>query len=271
VSPAGSTSSTSPRSPLDFDGLIVDLDGVVWVGTEPVPGSVAALAKLRARGIPMVFLTNDPRSARADYADRLRRMGVEADEAEIVSAGSALATVVAADVGPGKTAFVIGSPSLKREVEQAGLRVIGGDAGGGAEVVLVGGYDEFNYDELRIAAQAVRRGARLYGAGRDATFPMPDGPWPGTGAILAAVETAAGRAAIVVGKPEPYMFDIARPKLAGCQRVVVVGDSLIADIAGGKRAGYMTVLVLSGVASREELAKAEVQPDLVVADLSAIR
>lgn len=161
---------------LDFDGLIVDLDGVVWIGSAAVPGSVEALAALRARGVRLLFLTNDPRGSRAEYAARLADLGVEVAEDEIVTSGRALAALLAEREGRGRTAFVIGSPSLRAELAEVGLRFLAGEAGREAEVVAVGGHEGFDYDELRIATHAVRSGARLYAAGRDATFPMPDGP-----------------------------------------------------------------------------------------------
>jgi HAD superfamily hydrolase (TIGR01450 family) len=255
---------------LAFDGLIVDLDGVVWLGGEAVPGSVAALAELRARRVPLVFLTNDPTSSRAEYAARLKRIGVEADENEIVTSGSALAALLREREATSKTAFVIGSPALKSELAGTGLELSSGADGRDVDVVAVGGHPGFHYDELRIAAQAVRRGAVLYATGRDASFPMPDGPWPATGAILAAVEVAAGVRATSVGKPEPYIFEIARSLLAGCRRVAIVGDHLESDIAGGKRAGLATILVLTGTAARDDIAGAEASPDLVLPDLAAL-
>jgi glycerol 3-phosphatase-2 len=255
---------------LDFDGLIVDLDGVVWVGAEAVPGSVAAIAELRARGIRLLFLTNDPRGSRAEYAARLSALGVRAEEREIVTSGSALASFLREREGVGTTAFVIGSPSLILELRHAGLELLHGDAGRNARIVAVGGHDGFSYEELRIATQAVCRGARLYAAGRDATFPMPDGPWPGTGAVVASVEVAGGKTAITVGKPERFIFDIARSVLAGCRRVAIVGDNLAADISGGKRAGLTTILVLTGTSRRNEVGDAEVSPDIVLPDLAAL-
>jgi HAD superfamily hydrolase (TIGR01450 family) len=256
--------------PHRFDGLIVDLDGVVWIGSKAVPGSVEALAELRTGGVPLVFLTNDPRGSRAEYAARLNALGVPAGESEIVTSGSALASFVGEREGAGTTAFVIGSRSLKAELAQAGLELLAGDAGRRAEVVAVGGHDGFDYDELRIATQAVRGGARLYAAGRDATFPMPDGPWPGTGSIVAAVEVAGGTTAIAVGKPEQVIFDTARSLLSGCHRTAIVGDNLASDIAGGKRAGLVTILVLTGTSTQDDIAGAEVTPDVVLPDLAAL-
>jgi HAD superfamily hydrolase (TIGR01450 family) len=253
-----------------FDGLIVDLDGVVWVGATAVPGSVAAIESLRARGVRLLFLTNDPRHSRAEYAARLIELGVEVDASEIVTSGSALAALVREREGASAKTFVIGSPSLKNELAQVELEVVAGEDGRNAEAVAVGGHEGFNYDELRIASQALRRGARLYAAGRDATFPMPDGPWPGTGSVVAAVEVAGGTTATAAGKPEPFIFDIARAHLADCRRVAIVGDNLHADIAGGQRAGLTTILVLTGTSGQDEIQAAEVTADLVLPDLAAL-
>jgi glycerol-1-phosphatase len=260
--------SSDPPAPL-FDGLIVDLDGVVWIGASAVPGSVAALRELRRRGVRLLFVTNDPRGSRTDYAAQLQALGIDAEESEIVTSSSALASLLGREP-PGETVYVIGSPALKAELAAAGLRLLDGDAGRDADVVAVGGHVGFDYGELRIAGQAVRRGALLYATGRDAVFPMPDGPWPGTGAILAAVEAAGGKEATVVGKPEPFIFDHARRLLEGCERVAIVGDNLESDIAGGKRAGLTTILVLTGAATQADVETAGVQPDFVLADLEAL-
>jgi HAD superfamily hydrolase (TIGR01450 family) len=254
----------------DVDGLIVDLDGVVWIGPQAVPGSVAAITELRARGVRLVFLTNDPRGSRAEYAARLVALGVQVDQSDVVTAGSALASFIREQEHGGEPTFAIGSRSLQRELAEAGLELLAGDEGRDAAIVAVGGHDQFAYDELRIATQALRRGARLYAAGRDATFPMPDGPWPGTGSIVAALEVAGGTTAVAVGKPEPYIFGIARSLLSDCRSVAIVGDNLAADIVGGKRAGLTTILVLTGTSGRDDVAASEAAPDLVLPDLAAL-
>ena len=265
-----SVAATGAGGERDFDGLIVDLDGVVWLGDETVPGSVEALASLRELGVRLLFLTNDPQRSRVEYAEALEAIGVPATASDVVSAGSALAAFAAVHEATGAPAYVIGSPSLKREVAAAGFALVEGDAGRHAAFVAVGAHAGFNYRELRVATQALRGGARLYAAGRDSTFPMPDGPWPGTGAVVAAVETAGRAQATVVGKPEPYIFAIARSQLGGCRSVAIVGDNLDADIAGGRDAGLATVLVLTGTATAEDVRAAEVKPDLTFADLAAV-
>jgi phosphoglycolate/pyridoxal phosphate phosphatase family enzyme len=257
----------------EVEGFVVDLDGVVWIGDAPIEGAAAAIGLLRRRGKAVVFLTNDPRGSRGDYAERLEAAGIPATEEEIVTAAAATAAFMAVDgVTVGSDVFVIGAPALKEEVRRVGLRVVEGEEGRRAPAVVVGGHEAFDYHELRVAVQAVLAGARFYATGRDHVFPMPDGPWPATGAIVAAVETAAACQAIAVGKPEPFIFEMARDRLADCARVAIVGDNLASDIAGGKRAGLTTVLVLSGNATREDASTAEPAPDFVyptLADLAA--
>lgn len=253
-----------------FDAFVLDLDGVVYVGERAVPRSPEAIAELRARGKRLVFLTNDPRSSRALYARRLAGVGVPAHEDEILTSAAATAQFLAERAGlAGAPVYVVGSPAFKAEMEGAGLRLVDG-RGDPPAAVVVGGHEGFDYGELKTASLAVRAGAELYAAGRDATFPTPEGPLPATGAVLAAIETATGRRAHVVGKPEPFVFEIARARLEPVERVAIVGDNLDSDVAGGRRAGLTTILVLTGIATADDVARAAVAPDYVVPDLGAL-
>jgi HAD superfamily hydrolase (TIGR01450 family) len=252
-----------------YDGVIVDLDGVVWLSGRPIDGAVEAIAALRSAGTRVLFLTNDPQSSRAEQARRLTAVGIPATEADVLTSAAALARSLAAQerfVGCG--VLVVGSTALADEIRHVGLRVLPSPMALQAEVVVVGGHEGFSYADLRAATAAVGNGAPLYATGRDAVFPTSDGLRPATGAILAAIEVASGVTATVVGKPEPLVFDIARESLAGCQRIAVVGDHLDADIAGAKRAGLDAILVLTGATGRDELEWAAVQPDQVLASLA---
>jgi HAD superfamily hydrolase (TIGR01450 family) len=261
-----------PLSPLlsRYDQLILDLDGCVWIGGDPVPGSVEAVEALRGAGKRVAFATNDPRSPGEEYVTRLWGVGIQASLADVVTVGGAVQHLLA-DSRFGQTAFVIGTAALVRHVEDAGLRVLNGtDLASRAEVVVVGGTEDLVYDDLRNAALAARRGADFLATGRDPTYPMPDGLWPGTGAIVAAVETASGRSATIVGKPEPQLFLTALDRL-GEGRTLVVGDRLDADVAGAAGAGLDAALVLSGGASAEEAAAVvEDGPVAVAANLAAL-
>lgn len=245
---------------LAYDHVLLDLDGCLWVGDEAIPGAAQALAGLRAAGRRIAFLTNDPRHAPEDYVRKLWRLGFQASLDEVVTVGAAVQFLLA-ESGRARTAYVIGSESMAEHVSAAGMRVVNGtDLATRAQLVVVAGHDGFDYAELRTAVQAVRRGAELLGTTRDATFPMPDGPWPGTGAVLAAVEAGAGRQAdVIAGKPEPTMYAAALDRL-GSGRVLAVGDRLDMDVAGALAAGFDAALVLTGATSRAEADTAEPAP-----------
>lgn len=245
--------------------MILDLDGCVWVGDEAVPGSPEAIAALRDAGKRVAFATNNSWHPGEDQVAKLWRVGVKASLADVVTVGGALQHLLA-DTRQGRTAFVIGTAALVRHVADAGLHVLNGtDLGSRAEVVIVGGTDDVGYDDLRTAALAARRNGDLLATGRDPTLPMPDGDWPGTGALLAAVETASGMTAQIVGKPEPQLFLTALDRM-GDGRTLAVGDRVDSDVAAAAAAGLDAALVLSGGMSAEQAAEADGPPPIAVAD-----
>lgn len=254
----------------DFDGFLIDLDGVVWVGRELVLGSVEALRELHEAGKEIVFVTNNPAREPATYVERLRGAGVPVGEDRVVTAGVVTARLAAERVGAKGTAFAIGAPAFHESAAAAGLALLVGEAARGADAVLVSGHRGFDYEELLTATLALQNGASLFATSRDPTLPMPGGAWPGTGSILAAVETASGARAEIGGKPERHLFDQARALLGNSQRVAMVGDRISSDIEGGRRAGLATILVLSGAGTREEAERAEHPPDRVLEDLSGL-
>jgi glycerol 3-phosphatase-2 len=263
-----------------FDGFLIDLDGVVWIGREPVPGSAEALRALLEAGKRLVFVTNNPGRHPSAYAERLREMGVAVDSGQIVTAGMVAAGL--AGKAAGGSAFVIGAPALKEMVAAAGMRLLEGEEAWGADVVVVSGHRGFDYAELLAAKRALDRGATLVATSHDPTMPHPGGELPGTGAVLAAVETASGRRAEIAGKPERHLFEMAIEAVGRSLRtdgdrkeprdkgLAMVGDRITSDIEGGRSAGLETVLVLSGTTSKEEAAAADPAPDHVVEDLAAL-
>lgn len=253
-----------------FDGFLIDLDGVVWIGREVVPEAAETLRTLLNRGTEVVFVTNNSVRQPAAYAARLREAGIEVADDRVVTAGAATAQLAAERVGAGGTAFVIGAPGFKETVAAAGLALLDGEAAEDADAVVVSGHREFDYAELRTATFALRAGALLFGTSRDPTLPMPGGAWPGTGATLAAVETASGKTAEIGGKPERHLFEQARALIPGAKRVAMVGDRLASDIEGGRRAGLATILVLSGAATRAEVEAADPPPDHTLEDLAGL-
>jgi glycerol 3-phosphatase-2 len=266
-----------------FDGFLVDLDGVVWIGRDPVPGSVEALRTLLARGKRIVFVTNNPGQLPEAYVERLRELGVEVTAAQVVTAGMVLARLAgeAASAGGG-SAFVIGGSALKEMVAAAGARVVDGTDAKEVDVVVVSGHRGFDYEELMTAKFALDNGAQLFATSHDPTMPFPGGELPGTGAVLAAVEVASGRQATIAGKPERHLFEMAIEAIRASLRtddvrkeprnlrLAMIGDRISSDIDGGRAAGLETVLVLSGTTSRAEAEAARPAPDHVVGNLAAL-
>jgi glycerol 3-phosphatase-2 len=265
-----------------FDGLLIDLDGVVWIGREPVPGSVEALRELLDAGMRIVFVTNNPGRLPEAYAERLQGLGVEVGPEQIVTAGTVAARLAGEAARAGGSAFVIGAPALKEMVAATGTRLLEGEEAQEADVVVVSGHKGFDYEELKTAKFALDRGALLFATSHDPTMPFPGGELPGTGAVLAAVEVASGRGATIAGKPERHLFEMAKEAVR-CSfwansdqkeqrnpRLAMVGDRISSDIDGGRAAGLETVLVLSGTTSREQADAAEPAPDHVLPDLAGL-
>jgi len=252
-----------------YDQVLLDLDGCLWVGDDPLDRAPEAVTALREAGKDIAFLTNDVRHAPEEFVRKLWRLGFQAALDEVITVGAAIQYLLS-DRGGG-AAYVVGSQALIDHVAEAGMRIVNRtEFATRADVVVVGAHERFGFEELKIAAQAVQRGAELIGATRDATFPMPDGPWPGSGAVLAAVEVAAGRkAARVVGKPEPAMYEAARDRL-GEGRCIAVGDLLDIDVAGARRAGMDSALVLTGGTTRAQADAADPRPTHVADSLASL-
>ncbi len=257
-----------------YDHVLLDLDGCVYVGDDAVPRAPEAIAALRAAGKSVSFLTNDARRSTEEYVRKLWSLGCRASLEEVVTVGGAIQHVLAETYGEGRShtpAYVIGSPAIFRHVTDAGLRIVNGtEHAASAEVVVVAGHDDLRFSELRAATQAVLNGAALIAAGRDRTFPMPDGPWPGTGALVAALEYSTGVVARIVGKPDPQLFLTALDRL-GPGRALVIGDRLDSDLAGAAAVGLDAAIVLSGVTTAVEAEEArDPAPVAVAADLHTL-
>lgn len=256
-----------PLSPLlaSYDHAVLDLDGCVWVGDTCTRGAPEAIAALRAAGKTLAFVTNDARRSPEEYVRKLWSVGVQASLEEVVTVGSAIQHVLA-ERGQGTGAYVIGSVAIFRHVADAGQRILNGtDREASADVVVVAAHDDLRFSELRAATQAVLGGAEMIAAGRDRSFPAEDGIWPGTGAIVAALEYATAHTATNVGKPDPQIFYTALDRL-GPGPTLVIGDRLDSDLAGAAAAGLDAALVLTGVTSRAEAEAATDPAPVAIAD-----
>jgi glycerol 3-phosphatase-2 len=261
-----------PVSPLlaNYEHVLLDLDGCVWVGDVPTRRAPEALEQLRRAGKTVSFLTNDARSTPEEYVRKLWALGLRAALEEVVTVGAALQHVLA-ERRPRTPTFVIGAPAIFRHVADSGARVINGtEHAAEAEIVVIASHDEFSFEELRIATQAVLGGAEMLAAGRDRNFPTQSGPWPGTGAIVAAIEYATECNARSVGKPEAQIFETALDRV-GPGRSLMIGDRLDSDLAGAAGAGIDGAIVLTGVTTRRQAeAATDPSPVAIAEDLYAL-
>jgi HAD superfamily hydrolase (TIGR01450 family) len=257
VGAAGSAGSVPAGVPGEPVGWVIDLDGVVWLSDDSIPGSAQAVARLRAAGHEVLFVTNNSASPVGDVEAKLARMGIPAG-GKVVSS----ATVAADLVEAGETALVCAGVGVSEALAARGVRVVGE---GDADVVVVGLHRDFDYRRMEVATRAVLRGARLLATNDDATYPTPDGPAPGAGAILASITTATGAVPVVAGKPEAPMVEHLRRRLG--PEGIMVGDRPETDGRFAVALGYRFGLVLSGVTASTDL-PVQPTPDVVAADLA---
>jgi HAD superfamily hydrolase (TIGR01450 family) len=254
-----------------YDLVIFDLDGVIYLGDQPIPGAPQAVAQLRAAGMPVAYVTNNASRRAVDVAALLASLGVPAAEPDVVTSAVAAARLLATSLPAGSPVLVVGAPALAADLADAGLRVVHQAADGPAAVVQ--GYGpQVGWADLAEACVAVRGGARWVATNTDRTLPSPRGPLPGNGSLVAALATALGREPdLVVGKPEPALFVQAAQRSAS-GRPLVVGDRLDTDIEGAHRAGMDSMLVLTGVSRPADLLAAPEtrRPTYLANDLSGL-
>jgi 4-nitrophenyl phosphatase len=243
-------------------GWILDLDGVLWRGRVGLPGAAEFLDRLRGRGSRLVLATNNATASPASVVLRLRELGAAAEPAEVVTSALAAAAHLRRILPQGTHVYAIGESALTRALVDQGFRLA--RRGDNVRAVVVGLDRRVNWRKLAEATLALRAGALFIGTNPDPTFPHERGEVPGNGALLAALQTASDREPTIVGKPEAPLFQTALERLGTSpDETVVVGDRLDTDIRGGQQAGLRTVLVLTGVARREDVRTADRPPDWV--------
>jgi len=253
-----------------YDVALLDLDGVLYLGPDPVPTAADALAAARGLGMRLAYVTNNASRSPAQVAERLCKQGVPAQAADVVTSAQAAARVLHERLPPGAAVLVVGTDALRREVAAVGLSVVGSADPQPAAVVQ--GYDPATtYAALAEATVAVRRGALWVGSNADPTVPSPRGLLPGNGALIAVVATGSGRQPVIAGKPEVALHAESVDR-TGAQHPLVVGDRLDTDIRGALRGGSASLLVLTGVTGPAELLTAHPveRPDYLARDLTGL-
>ncbi|HYM82837.1 MAG TPA: HAD-IIA family hydrolase [Candidatus Dormibacteraeota bacterium] len=251
--------------------LLVDLDGVVYRGSAPVPGVAAVLAARAAGGDAVVYVTNNSMHHRTEYLGRLRALGAPVDDAgdRIVSSGRATARYLVERERGVRRVLVVGAGGLEREIRDVGLEVVtsalaatrmaqegidGAAAAGMPDAVVVGLDPQATYLRIAAAADSIRAGARFVATNRDPVFPTERGLRPGAGSLVAAVETASGTTPVAIGKPAPLLLELAASSAGGRPgEAIVVGDSLVTDMAGARAIGARSILMLTGVTTAAQV------------------
>jgi HAD superfamily hydrolase (TIGR01450 family) len=266
--PLAEGSSTPPCA--GYDVALLDLDGVVYVGPDAVPGVPEAMASVREAGMRLGFVTNNAARTPEDVAEHLTRLGLPAEPAAVITSSQAAATVVAGQWPAGSRVLAVGGPGVAAALGAAGLTVV--DRAEDDPVAVVQGYGTgVGWAQLAEAVVAVRKGARHVATNTDATIPSPRGPLPGNGAMVAVVSAITGQEPLVTGKPDPAMHAEC-VRRTGAHRPLVVGDRLDTDIEGARRAGADSLLVLSGVTDPAALLAAPPaqRPDLLAPDAAGL-
>jgi len=247
----------------DITHLIIDMDGVLYRGDHPTPGLQAFFAFLRERPIPFTLATNNSTRTPHEYVEKLARMGVRISPKAVLNSGQATARVLAREYPAGTRVHVFGSHALRKAMAEGGFILAGDDV----ELVVASMDRDVTYEKLKRAALLIRGGARFVATNLDPTYPTGEGLLPGTGSLIAALRTASEVEPLVIGKPEPTMFQLALAQMgAQPETTATIGDRLDTDILGGQRAGLITICVLSGSTSHTE---AETfGPDFIFEDIA---
>ena len=247
--------------------LIIDMDGVLWRGDEPMPGLGEFFAFLREREIGFVLATNNSSRTPEQYVAKLARFGVDVP-VEAILTSALVSAAYLADVAPsGSRVYVIGEEGIQEALLERGFDLDDETA----EYVVVGWDRNLTWEKLATASLLIHGGADFVGTNPDVTYPTERGPVPGNGALLAAVEAATGVEPIVTGKPESRMYQEALRRMdATPETSAMIGDRLDTDIAGALHADLSTILVLSGIATRENVAEVPDRPDLVCDDIQEL-
>ena len=249
---------------MGIKGIILDLDGTLYRGAEEVPGAARFVADMAARGIRCLFVTNRANRAPREVCAQLRGFGIACREGDVLTSAEAVAMYLRRG-----SAYVVGEQALLDELVRQGFRVTDDNP----DYVIVSLDREFTYDKMDRASRAIRAGARFIATNADKAMTVEGGLIaPGTGSIVAAIATASGKSPQVIGKPERTIVDMALARLGmAAQDVIMVGDNVETDMPAGHAAGVRTVLVLTGISSREHVAESPVHPTWIVESFDELR
>jgi 4-nitrophenyl phosphatase len=256
-----------------LDGVLIDLDGVVYTGRIPIPGAAGFLSEARRRGLKFLLVTNNSTTSPELVAERLHTMQIDVEPREILTSAQAAVAYVKLHAQPGARVRIVGEVGLRHEAEQEGFVVLDDGEATSADWVIAGLDRAFTYAKLASATRDILQGAPFVATNADALLPVEGGQVvPGAGTMIAAIKTATGVEPVVLGKPEPGLFEHGLRRLGGLEpaEAAMIGDRMDTDVDGGRRAGLRTILVLTGVTTAAEANAAQPPPDAVSPDLARV-
>jgi 4-nitrophenyl phosphatase len=247
--------------------IILDMDGVLWRGTEILGDLPALFQEMKQRGWEVVLATNNATRSNAQLIEKFASLGVILDSLQVINSGQAAAHYLKQLYPQGGPLYIVGEEGLINTMAEAGFY----PSEDHPLAVLAGLDRELTYDKLRRACLLIRSGLPYFGTNPDTTFPSPEGLVPGAGTVIGAIEIASGVKAHFMGKPFPEMYRMALEQLkTATSETLVVGDRLDTDIAGGQELGCLTGLVLSGVSTLEDAHRFNHLPDVIAEDLTGL-
>ncbi|WP_342422294.1 TIGR01457 family HAD-type hydrolase [Paenibacillus sp. FSL E2-0178] len=254
----------------NIGGLLIDLDGTLYHGGRMIPDADRLITALRRAAVPFLFVTNNSSRTAASVAAHLRGMGIDANPEEVCTSSLAAARYIAEE-SPEATVAILGEEGLVQACAEAGLTLVTENP----QYVVQGIDRSFTYESLARASRWIREGARFVLTNPDLMLPSDDGVMPGAGTLGAAIEAASGVSPVVIGKPESHLITYATTLLGITpEEAVVVGDNMRTDISAGVNAGCRTILVLTGLTTRDNLEHYQtvtgVKPDEICADLAEL-
>jgi 4-nitrophenyl phosphatase len=250
-----------------IQALILDMDGVLWRGTEAIGNLQSIFSQINRIGWKVIFATNNATRTIQQYVDLLSSFGVKAEPWQVINSASAVIYYLCNQYPNGGPVYIIGEQGIIEACAEKGYY----QSDSGALAVIAGMDRKLTYDKLKTATLLLRTGVQFIGTNPDLTFPTPDGLVPGSGSILAALTAASGVSPIIVGKPEPTMYLIALERLKlSPNNALVVGDRPETDMACAQRIGCRTALVLSGVTNAEQASTWRPAPDIIANDLESV-
>jgi 4-nitrophenyl phosphatase len=268
------------KSFTNVHALIIDMDGVLWHGDQPMPGLTDFFQTIRNQQIPFILATNNARLTQDQYVTKLAKMGVQVSPHEILTSSMATALYLTKHFTPSKTRiFVIGEDGATQPLVDLGFTLTGlyelnedkNNPNMGADVIVCGMDQKLSWDKLATATLNIRAGAKFIGTNADTTLPTERGLTHGNGAILAALEAATGVVPTIIGKPEPIIYQQALALLGiAPDQTVAIGDRLETDILGAVRTGIRSLMVLTGVSSEDDFKTVDYRPTWVMADIREV-